>query len=189
MPQPQPDRVLFVCTANMCRSPMAQAFAEQMRTRYLLPVQITSAGLMESGQPATKHAVKALARRGMDIQNHRSAVLAEVVGEEPDLIVGMSRGHVQAVAELSEKLLDRTFVLKRLVALAEAEGPRREGESLPEYLAKLKLADAGVRSGFSSNDEVADPIGRPVRYFNKTADEIEDLVQRMFDNLWPLATA
>lgn len=181
----QVDRILFVCTANMCRSPMAQAFADKLRIRYALPVEVTSAGLMESGQLATKYAVKTLARRGLDIQSHRSTVLAEAVSEAPDLIVAMARGHVQAVAELAEKLLDRTFVLKRLVALAEAEGPRRVDESLEDYLAKLKAADLAGPTRFASEDEVADPIGKPMRFYKKTADELQDLVQRMFDYLWP----
>lgn len=169
----------------MCRSPIAEAFARRLRTKHSLPVEVHSAGVMDKGIAATKQVLRALARRGIDASGHRSSLLADALELDPDLIVAMAGEHVRAVRELDGLAADRTFLLKRLVLLAETEGPRPDGEPLRTYLAKLKASDTvGLRT-FAAADEIQDPIGHSLRFLERTTDQIEELIRRSFAQLWP----
>ena len=85
--------VLFVCTANMCRSPLAQAIAADLAERCKLQeVRFESAGRSAwDGSPATNDAVAVARERGLDLDGHRSRPLTgELVGGA-DLVVALDR--------------------------------------------------------------------------------------------------
>ena len=99
--------VLFVCTGNTCRSPMAegmfrQAMAERLgcRARELEDrgVVAASAGLAAMmGGRASAEAVVVLKRMGIDLSTHESQPLTEPLVRSADLILAMTRGHRQAI--------------------------------------------------------------------------------------------
>lgn len=179
--------LLFVCTGNICRSPMASAFAASRLGSHVGGVRISSAGVLSPGRRPTPEMLTVMQRRGMDLTGHRSRSLASALEHgTPDLVIGMAREHVLEVVENHPDLLPRTFTLRDLVRRAEAQGPRRPGERLERYVARLgagrQAADV-VRA--PSQDDIADPIGRPIAVYEQSASEIEDLVARMADLLWP----
>lgn len=86
--------IVFICTGNTCRSPMAAcmfaAMAEDGQWRVL------SAGLRApSGAPASDGAMRTMQRRGLSLDAHRSQPVTRDLLEEADLIVGMTDGHIQ----------------------------------------------------------------------------------------------
>lgn len=164
---------------------MAQGLGRSLAAEHGLPIAFHSAGMLESaGQPPTKRAVEVLARRGIDIGEHRCTPLKEVAGREYDLVACMGPEHVPAVAALAPHLIDRTFLLKTLVELAEAAGPRPPDVPLAGYLARLKRPEQGATIGYSA-DAIPDPIGRSKRFYQHVADELEVLVYRLVNQLWP----
>ncbi|MDQ3946456.1 MAG: hypothetical protein M3357_15155 [Actinomycetota bacterium] len=141
---------------------------------------VHSAGLLSPGQRIPRHGLAVMATRGFDSSSHRSRRLSAELVEPADLIVAMAREHVQEIVATHPGAWGRTFTLKELVRRGENLGPRRPDQALADYLAQLH---AGRRPadlmGSSGDDDVADPIGAPLRVYQRTADEIDDLTARL----------
>lgn len=91
-------RLLFVCTGNTCRSPMAALIAAAEAERLGASLEFRSAGLAAGeGMPASDGALRAAAARGLDLSGHRSSQLGAEDLEWADLVLGMTHGHVDAV--------------------------------------------------------------------------------------------
>ncbi len=141
---------------------------------------VHSAGMVEDGRPATDHGIAVMASRGIDTSPHRSRRLRPELVATADVIVGMSRAHVREVVATQPDAWPRTFTLKEIVRRGEERGPRVPGQTLGEWVATLHsgrrttdlLVDAEA-------DDVADPIGRSRRVYERTAAELEALVDRL----------
>ncbi len=141
---------------------------------------VASAGLLEAGNPASAHGIDILRGRGLDMTTHRSRTMSRDILSQADLIIGMAREHVREAVVLDPSLWRRTFTLKELVRRGEATGPRRAGESLDDWLARVaqgrRVTDL---TGSSREDDVADPIGGPRPAYERLAMELDDLLDRL----------
>ena len=91
-------RLLFVCTGNTCRSPMAEVIARSAAVRRDLDVEVASAGLLAgAGAPAAEHARILALEHGLDLSRHRAATLTPDALELSDLVLGMTPRHVDAL--------------------------------------------------------------------------------------------
>src|SRR5258705_13893483 len=104
--------ILFVCTGNVCRSPMAEGIlrhALQGRGDY----RVMSAGLgaME-GQPPSPYAVQAVRELGIDISSQRSRMLTPELESQADFIFGMTHNHIDTVMLLYPQAAEKTFLLR-----------------------------------------------------------------------------
>jgi protein-tyrosine phosphatase len=176
--------VLVVCTANRCRSPMAQLLLERQFASVGELISVGSAGLLESGQPAVEGASRALARRGLDLSSHSSEHLTAEMIEDASLVLGMERAHVREVVVLVPGAWSRTFTVKELVRRGEQAGPRRPDETVEAWLA---LVHAGRSPqdmlGGDDLDDIADPIGGSLSDFERTALELDESFRRLADLL------
>ena len=93
------QQVLFVCTGNTCRSPMAEYLFNQAATRQGLAWRATSAGLYAADAPMSQGARRALAKRALDGSQHRARGLTWPMVQEADLIVCMTQAHLAALLE------------------------------------------------------------------------------------------
>jgi protein-tyrosine-phosphatase len=95
--------ILFVCTGNTCRSPLAEVLAREGAARCGLgQVEVASAGTFAvEGQPASALAVKAASRRGLDLSGHRSRPLTAELIQGADMVVAMTPAHLEAVVHLA----------------------------------------------------------------------------------------
>ena len=85
-------RILFVCTGNTCRSPMAECMFRALADDGW---QVSSAGTYAlSGAPASVGAQRAMQRRGLSLAEHRSQAVTSVLLSQMDLIIGMSDSHI-----------------------------------------------------------------------------------------------
>ena len=104
--------ILFVCTGNVCRSPMAEGIfrhAIQGRGNY----RVLSAGLgAMDGQPPSAHAVEAVKELGIDISYQRSRMLTPELVAQADYIFGMTHSHVDTVMLLYPQAAEKTFLLR-----------------------------------------------------------------------------
>ena len=145
-----------------------------------LEAQVRSAGLLQSGQPASAHGVDILHGRGLDMTAHRSRSMSRDILSSADLVLGMAREHVREAVVLDPALWRRTFTLKELVRRGEAVGPRGAEEPLADWLERVgqgrRIADL---TGSSPADDVADPIGGPRSAYERMAAELDDLIDRL----------
>ncbi|HVV37872.1 MAG TPA: hypothetical protein VHC63_14780 [Acidimicrobiales bacterium] len=164
--------VLIVCTANQCRSPMAEGILRHRVEGSDLDVHVSSAGIMQGGAPATDHAVSVCADRGVDITGHVSRRLDRSIVDGADLIICMAREHLREVVVTSSPAFERTFTLRELARRIEAN----PHASLAELHVGRQLADY-VKG--DPNDDVADPVGKPRSRYEETAWQLDGLLTRV----------
>ncbi|MBI2371741.1 MAG: low molecular weight phosphotyrosine protein phosphatase [Deltaproteobacteria bacterium] len=92
-------QVLFVCTGNACRSPMAEGLLRHLARAAGLDGQIRafSAGTDPALPAPTDEAILVCQEQGIDISGHRPRPLTAAMVREADLVLGMARHHVEAV--------------------------------------------------------------------------------------------
>src|SRR5712691_10989728 len=104
--------ILFVCTGNVCRSPMAEGiFRQAVRGRGNYRVLSAGLGALE-GQPPSMYAVQAVKELGIDISDQRSRALTPEMVQQADYIFGMTHSHIDTVMLLYPQAAEKTFLLR-----------------------------------------------------------------------------
>lgn len=168
----EPFRLMVMCTANRCRSPMAEVLAVQHLGRRGVDALVVSCGTMDEGIEATRGSRKAMAKRGLDLSTHRSKRIDAETLRYADLILTMERRHLGAVAELSMDALQRAFTLKELADLAAMVGPRPRSTTAPGWISRANaMRIPGTTLVLNTDDDIADPMGGSMRDYRRTAEE------------------
>jgi protein-tyrosine phosphatase len=183
-PEPAPLRILLVCTANICRSPMAAALLQVACATRDLPVVVSSAGFLFDGHPASDTTIKVMRERGIDLRDHRSRVVDESIIGAADLVLTMERRHARDLvlqfdrAEMVHTL--KGFLSVVTLLLASDDLDPSEVIDLPGLVRAANIARSPVGLlGDDRPDEIADPHGRSVRVHRKTADDLTAVVDAM----------
>src|ERR1035437_5793047 len=136
--------ILFLCTGNVCRSPMAEGlFRHAVKGRGDFRVLSAGLGAMD-GQPPTHHSVAAMRELGLDISRQRSRALTAEMVRSADYIFGMTHSHVDTVALLYPQMAEKTFLLREF------------DETLEPY-----------------EKDISDPIGSAYEIYVECRDQIE----------------
>jgi len=152
-------KVLFVCTGNTCRSPMAEgALRALLEGKGIQHIEVMSAGTTAMpGVPATHYAQEAVKTWHADISGHRSRPITREMLEESDLIIALSPNHYHEIMTVWPDAEEKTYLLKNFPE------PGRDGEG------------------------VADPIGGSLDMYNQTFLEIGEELGRMLNDIITLA--
>ncbi|MDR2761003.1 MAG: threonylcarbamoyl-AMP synthase [Planctomycetaceae bacterium] len=149
--------ILFVCTGNTCRSPMAEKICECEIAKRLncsaddleeYGFVVMSAGIsVMSNGGAASNAVEVLRRRGIDLSNHESRQLNETLVQFADYIFAMTRSHRELILSMCPNADTRLYVLR---------------------------ADGG---------DVSDPIGSDLNKYESCANQITTEINKRLDEI------
>jgi protein-tyrosine phosphatase len=149
--------VIFVCTGNTCRSPMAELLMRARLAQFLKckidelddrGVMVISAGIAAApGCPPTSEASQVMRERGLDLSRHEAQPLTDQLVRHADVIITMTHSHMLSIVERWPNAVDRVFML------------------LPD------------------RSDVADPIGQTVGAYRDCAEQITAGVSHHADQL------
>ncbi len=156
-------KIVFVCTGNICRSPMGEAMLRhELAARGCDGIEVSSCGTWGvADQPATPHAVTTLGARGIDLETHRARALDAAEIAAADLVIAMTSVHVDEIAQMVPAALPKVRLAKEL-----AELDVRPGAGLAALL-------VAPRPAARRSLDVDDPMGLLPPSYERAATEIE----------------
>lgn len=136
-----PVKVLFVCRANVCRSPMAEAIFNALAEDGDLPLWAASAGIAAlAGEDMAPNSRAALEEVGIYARRHRARQVGEAMLEEADLVLAMSPRQVATLCRHLGSLSDRVYTLPEYALGAPPEEgiPDPYGHTMTAYRASMR---------------------------------------------------
>ena len=113
--------IVFVCTGNVCRSPMAEYMFREAAGR-AMGWEVVSAGVAAAyGVPASREAVEVLAEQGVDLRMHSSRPLTHELAKQADLLVVMTNMHRDLIQALFPDVLDKVVLLRSFDPASDSE--------------------------------------------------------------------
>ncbi|CAN5578085.1 hypothetical protein BH10ACT3_BH10ACT3_17110 [soil metagenome] len=185
----EPFAILTICTANVCRSPMAEhllrhALREHIGRAAGVDWAVRSAGThVTNGSTMHELAREALSERGISTEPAPARQATKAMLDRADLILTASRPQRAWIVERQPNSVRRVFTMRqfaRLCAAGRAEGdgqPVRVGTDLMRRVAvgRMKLQPVA-----EEHDTIADPIGGDLREFQACARLIDDCIDQIF---------
>ncbi|HMA60418.1 MAG TPA: low molecular weight protein arginine phosphatase [Halanaerobiales bacterium] len=112
-------KILFVCTGNTCRSPMAEYFAKQyIQENDLEDFEVNSAGINAvTGEKASSEAIEVMKEKDIDITGHKSKMLMEADLKESDRVFAMTNSHKEVIEDMYG--YEEVYTLKHFVQSCE----------------------------------------------------------------------
>ncbi len=145
--------ILFICTGNTCRSPIAEGFGRKYLMEKLdctvdeldrIGYKISSAGVMAASDlPASHEAIEVCTAKGVDLKDHKSSLVTSELVEKSDLIFVMCRSYLEAIRTLAPASTEKCFLLDK-------------------------------------NDDIPDPIAGGHEVYYRCSRQIEDAVKARF---------
>ena len=152
----QNHRIVFVCSGNICRSPMAAVIAMKKFTEANIPHRIISAGTLGLvNRRAAEHAIKATEEIGIDLAAHRSQSANSGILNLADVIVVMSPMHTRHIVKNTPALQSKILELWRLAPIDK----------------------------YGRLEEIEDPVNKALNKFRQCRDLISDCLDAWIEHI------
>ncbi|HZK43033.1 MAG TPA: low molecular weight protein arginine phosphatase [Syntrophomonadaceae bacterium] len=146
-------RILFVCTGNTCRSPIAQALLKKMWDEQSIDseLKVLSAGIFTSdGLPASPEAIEVMLKENIDITDHKSLQINEQLIKDADLIFTMTEFHRRSIID-----------------------------EFPEYESSVFT----ITEYINLEGDIVDPFGRGVEAYYETVEQLKGITTELVKKL------
>ncbi len=149
-------KILFVCTGNTCRSPMAAVIFNSFAAQKGLDYVAESAGVAAIGdRPASDNAIKAVAEIGLDLSAHRTRFLPSLNLNDYDLFIGLNDEHVEIMRSMG----------------------------IPDDMLRVLHRAPNVDDIYDLRQGIVDPYGGDINAYRKCRDEITGAVKLLITTL------
>lgn len=156
-------RVLFVCTGNICRSPIAEVLLRhRLEQEGITDWEVASAGTWTiDGRPASHYAIQLMTEQGLDLSPHRSQAVSRRLVEQADLVLVMTHSHAEALR------LEFPDQVAKIHLLSEVKGGHRYdikdpyGGSLAEYQDCVRELTTLIYGGFERIKSAVEKSAKP----------------------------
>ncbi|MGO5363998.1 MULTISPECIES: arsenate reductase/protein-tyrosine-phosphatase family protein [unclassified Bifidobacterium] len=177
-------RVMFVCTGNICRSPMG----ELLLSRYLADtsIEVSSAGTKGlPGHPIDPSSATLMSSVGIDSSVFRSRRLTRDMANATDLILCFEASQRREIVTLAPAVVRRTFVITEFAALCAycADHGMVKGRTIQERLWSVEEAAPIVRPLLLPSPDIEDPHGRTFDVFCTVADETNRALRTILNSM------
>lgn len=153
--------IIVVCTANICRSPMAAALLQHALAAQPEPlhsVKVMSAGVAaRTGEPVSENSVLALKKVGIDVSPHRAQPLTQRMLDEALAVLCMTESHRAMIEVQAEPVPKNLFLFRQFVP---GDGDK----------------------------EIGDPYGGPLKVYESARDEMVESIPPLVEHLKTLVT-
>jgi protein-tyrosine phosphatase len=160
--------ILFVCTGNVCRSPMAERLfiAYAARSRYG-DLKASSAGTHAlTEHPIDPYAARVLEKLGGETSNFAARQLTRAIAADADLVLTMTKAHRDDVLKHAPRQLHKTFTLEEAARLV-SEGNARNVADLAAFRPRFPT---------HRSSDIPDPMGHDESFFAMVGARIAELV-------------
>lgn len=177
-------RVMFVCTGNICRSPMG----ELLLSRYLADtsIEVSSAGTKGlPGHPIDPSSATLMSSVGIDSSAFRSRRLTRDMANATDLILCFEASQRREIVTLAPAVVRRTFVITEFAALCAycADHGMVKGRTIQERLWSVAEAAPIVRPLLPPSPDIEDPHGKTFDVFCTVADETNRALRTILNSM------
>lgn len=149
-------RIIFVCTGNTCRSPMAEAIFRDIIVEKGIDknFEVSSAGIYSfEGDPASYQAIEVMKKEfGIDLKTHRAKIIDDSDIEKADIILTMTKHHRDMIIDIYPEASEKVHILKEF-------------------------------AGIKEDTDVIDPFGQDYDTYKSCANEIEELLVEILERL------
>lgn len=187
-------RILFVCTGNTCRSPMAEGLLRKLAKERGVRVEARSAGVAAAnGASISGHAKAVLKEQGIEDQIS-STLLNEELIDWAQVILTMTQGHKRHVVHTFPTAADKIFTLKEFVE--DNASVLADHDEMLRLMTELELSkslghlrdEAGLRRLRELQErlpdyDISDPFGGSREDYDRTAAEIQHALSKLLDRL------
>jgi low molecular weight protein-tyrosine phosphatase len=177
--------ILFVCHANLCRSPLAERLARRAFDDAFGPagsaIATASAGIRGyDGAPMHRNSAQVLAECGVDAAGFVSRTVSPAILMQADLVLAAGGEQRTACLTMEPGAVRRAFTLRQFARFAAAVPPSDRmmppGSAPPDRLRLLldevNLSRHQARAVPDSEDDLPDPVGQPIEAFRTCAEDV-----------------
>ncbi|MEU4423050.1 low molecular weight phosphatase family protein [Actinoplanes sp. NPDC024001] len=182
--------ILFVCHANLCRSPMAELLVRHAIGN--TGIRVHSAGThAREDQPMHPLTAQVLQERGADPEGFRTRRLTAALVAGAGLVLTATRQQRAACVVLQPAAVRRTFTITQFGRYAEAAGAGDGSpqERLRDLIDRVPLLRGGLPSARPEEEDLADPVNQPIDAFRRCGAELQRVADALTTVIAPMPRA